>query len=288
MLRRIAMRSLLVPTALAASAAYLAAAPRAQEPEAWPEYATEEEREQAYFEIIDHGGRGWISFRETRDSLGLDRREFQIYDTDGDGRISREEFGIRYQAIVDRTGAFQTPKPAGDSRAITRAPAQILSAYDQDADRGIAIDELETLLRDYDREELDANVVLEKLDRSDDHRIADEELNQLSRLLAAPVLVGEMVDPDERPGDVLELFGQTEPRDDLIDAVPQPDRIPGPIPHFDRLDYDGDGFISIRDLRELQSPVQLKARSGPVLATLDLDGDELVSREEFRRAMEDL
>jgi Ca2+-binding EF-hand superfamily protein len=282
------MKSLLVPAALAATAAYLVAAPRVQDPDrAWPEFASEEEREQAYFEIIDHDQRGWISFREARESLGLDRPEFYVYDTDRDGRISREEFKRRYQAIVDLTGAFQTPKPHGESRAITRSPAQILSAYDQDADRAIAIDELETLLSDYDREELDSSVVLEQLDRSDDHLIAGDELKQLSRLLAAPVLVGERVDPADRPADVLELFGQVEPRDDLVDAVPQPDRVPGPIPHFDRLDYDRDGFISIDDLRDLQSPVQLKARAGPVLATLDLDGDERVSREEFHRAMSD-
>lgn len=296
MLRRIAMRTMLATTALAAGAAYLAASAQdplpgrgqgqGPAPEVRREYASEAEREQAYFEIIRHdASKDWISYREARASLGLDRSEFRVYDTDRDGRISREEFGTRYRAIVNLTGAFQTPRPSDGPHAVTRNPEQLLSAYDQDADRGIGIEELGTVLADYEREELDAQVVLSKLDRSDDHRIDGEELNQLSRLLAAPILVGEVVDPAERPTSVLELFGQVEPREVLVDAVPQPDRVPGPIPHFDRLDYDRDGYISSDDLRKLQSPVQLKARSGPVLATLDLDGDEVVSREEFLKSM---
>ena len=282
---RTMMRSLLPASALAAATALLIAAPSPQEP-LRPEYATEEEREQAYFEIIDHDGNGWISYREARASLGVNRPEFAIYDKDWDGRITDLEFGERYREVVELTGAFQTPKAGEGSRAVTRSPIQLLSAYDQDADRGISFGELDSLFTDYDREELDIDVVLEKLDRDGDRLLSGDELNHLSRLLAAPVLIDQPVDPSERRKDVLELFGQIEPRDDLVDAVPQPNRVPGPIPHFDRLDYDRDGFISIDDLRELQSPVQLKARAGPALATLDLNEDEVVSREEFLRSME--
>jgi Ca2+-binding EF-hand superfamily protein len=277
------MKTLLIPAALLATAALLPA----QEPEVVVEYVTEEERQQAYFEICDHDGSGWISYREAKKSLKLvGRDEYAVYDTDSDGRVTRAEFGERYRAVVDRMGAFQQPEPGNaGSRALTRNPDQLVNAYDQDANRSLDDIELATLLDDYELEGLPATKIMEKLDRDHTGELDGTELTQLSRLLSAPVELADPMDALEQPESIDELFGEVIARELTVDAVEQPPRIPGPVPHFRRLDFDNDGVISRKDLERLQSPLQLKARPGVALATLDTDGDGVVTLEEFRASM---
>jgi len=279
---RYSMKALIVPTALTALAAVLPP----QDPEA-VEYATEDEREKAYFEICDHDDNGWISYREARKSLQLlGRDEFAVYDSDADGRVTADEFGERYRVVVDRMGAFQQPLPGdGGSRALTRNSTQLVSAYDQDADRSLDEAELATLLSDYDLDELPAQTIMEKLDRDHTGELDGSELTQLSRLLSAPAQLTDTGTGLEQPASIDELFGEVLAREQTIDAVEQPPRIPGPVPHFRRLDFDNDGTISRRDLERLQSPLQLEARAGVALATLDLDGDGVVTPAEFRASM---
>jgi hypothetical protein len=281
MLRR-AMKALQTTLALSATTALILA----QAPEV-PEYGSEQERQAAYFEICDHNSDDWISFREARKSLRLiGRDEYAVYDANADGRVTEDEFQARYLVVVDRMGAFQQPAP-GDagSRALTRNPTQLVSAYDQNADRSIDDVELATLLGDYDLDELPALTVMEKLDRDHTSSLDGSELTQLARLLSAPVQLTDPMDKLDRPESIDVLFGQVIPREYTVDAVEQPPRIPGPVTHFRRLDFDNDGEISRRDLERLQSPLHLEARPGVALATLDQDGDGVVTLEEFRASM---
>src|SRR6187399_3187740 len=62
-----------------------------------------------YFLASDLDGNGWISYREGSVSLRVDKREFFLFDTDRDGRISRKEFEARYQGTVAAVGSFRPP-----------------------------------------------------------------------------------------------------------------------------------------------------------------------------------
>ena len=249
-------------------------------------YPSERVREQAYFEICDHDQNDWISYREAAHSLRLTRTEFPVFDTDRDGRISREEFGTRYKAVVDQTGAFQEPLLGdGPNRAITRNPDQLLRAFDQNADRSIAAYELREMLGAYNRGMLEPDVLIAKLDRDEDGSLQGSELSALARVLTAPLEEDEPDDFGDPPQSLDELFDQVVPRSPAASGAPQPPRIVGPVLHFRRLDLDDDGKISLDDLRRLQSPLQTKARAGAALATLDLNGDEVVDYQEFLASM---
>jgi len=248
-------------------------------------YPSEKVREQAYFEICDHDRNGWISYREAAHSLRLTRPEFPIFDTDRDGRITRAEFGLRYRKVVDQTGAFQEPLlGSGPTNAITRNPEQLLRAFDQNADGALGQLELKQLLGVYGRGTLSDTVLLTELDRDGDGKLQGVELSALARVLTAPLEVEEEELAD-KPQSIDELFGEVIPRQVSPNSAPQPPRIPGPVTHFRRLDLDNDGVISMEDLRRLQSPLQTKARAGAALATLDLNGDEVVDYQEFLAAM---
>ena len=65
----------------------------------------------AYFNIADYNGDGWISYREGRESLSLDRDRFARIDTDSDGRIDAREFQELFEMTVRKVGEFPPPKP---------------------------------------------------------------------------------------------------------------------------------------------------------------------------------
>lgn len=284
-----------IDKALADSAARLAAAeagdvPTGLVPPADVEPGTPEWRElqKPVFHAIDFDSSGWLSFREMRDSLDIDRTEYALYDRDHDGRVGSREFMTRYDEVVARTGAYRMPKDRAElGRAQPRTPDQLRSAFDTDSDGGIELEELGPMLAEYGRAGTDPRLLLEKVDADANARIEGPELFQLSRLISyAFVLPPEPAGRKAaRPKDALELFGGAEPRPPSPLGASAPPWIPGPTTHFRRLDVDADGFITAEDLRQLQGSATSAARVGAVLAALDADEDGRVSEREFQLSL---
>jgi Ca2+-binding EF-hand superfamily protein len=236
------------------------------------------------FEACDRDGSGWMSYREAHDSLGLDRAEYLLYDRDHDGRVGSREFIARYDEVVQATGAFPIPRPVDDaSTALPRSPRQLAASFDTNGDGGLDTTEIGQLLRDYDREEIDAKLAVDRLDDDASGRIDGPEIAQLSRLVSAAFLL-----PDARaaarrktPRAVEELFCEVTERSGERDHTPLPPLIGGPVTFFRRLDLDGDGYVGLVELQELQSPLTMSVRSGAVLAALDADEDNRISRKEY-------
>ena len=244
-----------------------------------------------WFSLADYNGTSWISFREARAALELERERFAFYDSDRDGRLRVDEFERYYADSMRLGGAFMPPKPPpGPLRPPQRTPEQLRNAYDNDLDGAISLFELGRMLIDYGRVELDAGDVLRLMDADRNEVIGVDELTALSGILhpvvpPSDVVSGEAGLAAEGPKTILDLFGAVELRGTEIGGTPYPPRIVGPVPIFRRLDLDQDGFITTIDLSELLRPIQIGFRPHAVLGTLDLDGDGRLSPAEFERAM---
>lgn len=244
------------------------------------------ELERPIYEACDTDHSGWISFREARDALGMDRAEFALYDRDRDGRIGSREFNSRYETVVEDTGIYHLPKLENTRQLIPRSPRQLTAAFDTSGDGALDKDEVGKLLLDYDREELDPQLVVERLDQDATNKIDGAEVQQLSRLIAAAfILPPESRSKRPTPEKVDDLFGSTVAREGVHDETSLPPRIDGPVTHFRRLDLDGDGYVTTAELQKLQSPMQLSARVSTTLAALDTDEDGRLSRSEFLDAL---
>lgn len=246
----------------------------------------EEDLAEVYFKICDYDGDGFISFEEAQKSMNLDRAAFAAYDSDpvtgGDGRISREEFTRRYRAIVSRGGAFAPPVAKSDAkkRPPRRTADELLEAYDDDRDKALNDSEVAKALRDYGAHGVDAKVIVEKLDTNGSKKLEVEEIPALLDVLSpAPTSSRKKV------ATIAELFDRVEPRGQKRESLPQPAHIVGPVTAFRRLDYDNSGGIDATDLDLLQHPMQLPVRMNAVIASLDTNGDGVISAEEFWASM---
>lgn len=244
------------------------------------------------FQGIDYDESGWLSYRELRDAIDADRTEFALYDRDHDGRVTSREFMLRYDEIVERSGVFPLPRPRPENADQEPRSAEALrQAFDSDADGALDARELATMVaeggsRDPER---DAAALLRAADADGDGRLAGEELFQLARVLSYARVTPDARRPEgadaNAPKTLEELFGRIEERPASASSAELPPWIPGPVPHFRRLDLDGNGVISAEDLRRLQGSASVGTRTGAVLAALDLNEDGVIDAREFAAAI---
>ncbi len=258
--------------------------PRAKKVDAGP---TLEENAKVYFGASDYDGNGWISYREANEAFGTDRPGFAIYDTDHDGRISIEEFTKRFDDIKAKTGGVKPPKTKSPEKLVpSRNAEQLRNAYDANGDHALDLAELQKLVKDYNREQIPPEIVLEKLDRDNSGKLEGDELVTFSQLLSATYTPEQaIVDPAKAPKSIDQLFGQVTQRPQGLNTAPQPPQIKGPVSHFRRLDLDDDGGITLEDLNKLLASSQLSVRVSGVFAALDTDRDGTISESEFMDAM---
>jgi Ca2+-binding EF-hand superfamily protein len=234
-----------------------------------------------YFETADYDANGWITISEARPALGLERRTFALFDEDGDGRISPEEFRNRYEQLTKNGGAFAAPIGKNGARSATSTgPTELALRFDKDGDAALDRSELRALLTEL-RSRLDTEVLLSKFDRDGSQRLEKGELTDLAAFLDP----ARRTRTGPRAASVEELFGKSLPREDRKGATMLAARVVGPVTVFRRLDLDGDGRITSTDLIGLQRPVQLPVRLAAVLATLDVNGDGAIDAAEFRASM---
>lgn len=235
-----------------------------------------------YFRTADYDGNGWITYTEAQASLNVDRTSWKVYDTDNDGRISPEEFTKRYLLLVSRGGAFSPPVALVDPEKVQpRTAEEILAAFDDDQDGALDLREIGRTLKEYGVNGLDPAKVLDSFDDNGSTRFELSELPPFVEVLM-PSTGGRR---GAKAASLEELFDRYEEREVERDTTPQPTRIVGPVSTFRRLDADGSGGITLDDLDYLQRPLHIEVRAGAVIASLDKDGDGVVSQEEFRASM---
>lgn len=254
----------------------LAARPAAQD-------ALDRELLRSYFAVCDADGNGWLSFRECRDSLSLDRAAFASFDSNVDYRVDPEEFSVNYAEVTRRVGVLPVPRTAAEKVVdLPRGPSQLLAAYDRDGDSALQLSELMQLFDDYGRKDLPLDTAMANLDVNGDNSLAGSELERASRLLSSLAVAGRPTgEVALTPGSIDELFGRTSARPITIDASRQPPLIVGPVLPFRRLDLNGDGGIELDDLFALMSPLKLTPSLGAIHAALDLNEDGRLDRDEL-------
>jgi Ca2+-binding EF-hand superfamily protein len=241
----------------------------------------------SYFGVCDSDGSGWMSYREGRESLALDRPAYQKFDVNEDGRVDLEEFSANYVEVTRRVGVLPTPRSATEQPVdLPRLPTQILTAYDADSDGALQLSELIKLLSDYGREDLPSEIAMTNLDTNGDGGLNGAELERASRLLASLTAAGRpTVSTEPPPKSIDELFGRSVERPASIDTSRQPPLIVGPVLPFRRLNLDAKGGISMEDLYGLLSPATMKPSVGAIHASLDLDENGVIDRKELATAL---
>jgi len=278
------------------------------------EAAAERDRYEAEcFTTCDYNGDGWIAYREGQCSLLMTRASFAQYDNDSDGRITRDEFGQRYRELLDRTGAFRRPTPegvtitqptqpdaplgspenpvdlaaliAGAAAATPATPETFVGKYDVNIDGRLSADELVTASKALGFEGMPAASIMTTLDLDKSGFVEPPELKSALNALGLLTAAGA-APPLPKAKSIEELFGESKSRESYAGSTPRPPYIKGPVRPFRRLDVNDDGFVQLEDLEMLAISAHPRIRPAAVIASLDLNADGQLSKEELAAALD--
>ncbi|MCP5020150.1 MAG: hypothetical protein GY930_00100 [bacterium] len=248
-----------------------------------PVDAVDDGQLQVWFENCDHDANGWIGYYEANYALDFGRGLFLSFDKDQDGRLVKDEF-VAYYKHASKRGQFRRPKIYVKPRPPERTPLQLMLAYDADLDSGISLEEATRMIADYSRAPLDAPSLFSRVDFDQNQRLDARELQGLSQAIKhLNLATSERPSTQENSRKGLdELFLKIIPSSNRL----TPSTLVGPITTFRRLDLDGDGKISLKDLEGLKRTISTRIRVSTVLHLLDSDRDGVLSRLELRQSME--
>jgi Ca2+-binding EF-hand superfamily protein len=256
-------------------------------PAAPPQDAIDRELIKGYFATCDADGNGWLSYRECRDSLSLDRAGFAEFDRDQDLRVDAAEFEAGFDGVSHRAGAILVPVATGKTRLEPpRDSRSILATFDRNGDGALQKSELPALFEAYGRRELAIDTAMDNLDVDGNDSLSGAELERAARVLRSlSVAARPAGDLATLYSSLDQLFGHVVERPAAIDASRQPPLIVGPVLPFRRLDLDADGGIEIDDLYRLMTPVTPNFSVGAIHAGLDANEDGRIDRLELAAAL---
>jgi hypothetical protein len=73
-------------------------------------------RVRAAFDAFDRDHNNWLSFREMRAALEMDRREYVVVDVDTDGMVTFDEFDRHMQRLIENGAVIRWPTGLVESR----------------------------------------------------------------------------------------------------------------------------------------------------------------------------
>ncbi|MCX8037993.1 MAG: EF-hand domain-containing protein [Candidatus Sumerlaeia bacterium] len=198
-------------------------------------------------------------------------RNLEIFDTDGDGALSRAEFDAAAREIFDRCdsngdGKVDRAEMARDLSHVSVRPStrarQILRLYDTNKDGKIVPDEC-----------LLPPKAFADLDLNKSQALENDELVKIS--------LGQAAVLQESARRAAVLLTELDKNSDGRLAAAE---FPFPKTAFAQADRNGDGYLDREELRYLP-PLALdhpQRRAEALIAQMDQDGDRMLSQNEFR------
>jgi Ca2+-binding EF-hand superfamily protein len=251
------------------------------------------ERAAADFEICDRDGNGWVSFKEANETLEMAKADFRRHDADKDGKLEPGEFEARFIEIMERSGAVGAPRLRSEAEDFLlpedpeasptpMLPVDILNLFDEDGSRGLGLDELQSF-HEQAGVEISCALLLAEMDPDGSGEL---EVGELSPVISL-VMRRRRLDAAQRDAAIEEAILEADRPSGRVSVAPLPPEVPRAPQLFprERLDPDGDGAVSVRELDELLAPARVNLRAAAILAALDRDRDGKLSAEELRLSM---